>query len=398
MKFYTISYHASLPKNAEYPCAVLSKDNWDDYGYRTLYHLSYYKQRGKPVFSEGVKILRRNENVTETPEVFNLLDDNYCSLGISLSYYIALASLGKDIFQLVLSSLNDVAFNRRFEELFINIEGFETSLLRKGIDFLRGAKSLVVWYDAVLPHLSRFKTRIPTLQDVVAQLENLETNRTTMRHYDYFRDPDYGDLEDLPSKVKQNIREAQEEIHRTKELLRSWSIIITDELEDEPLLLVTNASSVSATNVVTEQTANLQRPLRVFLCHSFDDKEKVRELYKSLRLEGFSPWLDEENILPGQKWQNTINQAIRVSDVVIVCVSTSSVKKEGYVQREISSALNIAEEKPEDTIFIIPLRFDECDIPKRLNEYHAANYFETQGRERLMQSLRLRANDLSSKL
>jgi hypothetical protein len=42
-----------------------------------------------------------------------------------------------------------------------------------------------------------------------------------------------------------------------------------------------------------------------------------------------------------------ISKAIRNSDAIIICLSKASVLKEGYVQKEIKSALDIAEEKPE---------------------------------------------------
>jgi len=39
------------------------------------------------------------------------------------------------------------------------------------------------------------------------------------------------------------------------------------------------------------------RPLRVFLCHSSNDKPAVRELYQKLRAEPWiEPWLDEDKI------------------------------------------------------------------------------------------------------
>jgi len=40
------------------------------------------------------------------------------------------------------------------------------------------------------------------------------------------------------------------------------------------------------------------RKLRVFLCHTSQDKPIVRELYERLNAESWiDPWLDEENIL-----------------------------------------------------------------------------------------------------
>jgi hypothetical protein len=43
------------------------------------------------------------------------------------------------------------------------------------------------------------------------------------------------------------------------------------------------------------------RKLRVFLCHSSQDKPIVRELYQRLNAEGWiNPWLDEEQLLLDQ--------------------------------------------------------------------------------------------------
>ena len=42
------------------------------------------------------------------------------------------------------------------------------------------------------------------------------------------------------------------------------------------------------------------RPLRVFLCHSSNDKSAVREYYQKLRAAGWvDPWLDDEEPYPG---------------------------------------------------------------------------------------------------
>ena len=44
------------------------------------------------------------------------------------------------------------------------------------------------------------------------------------------------------------------------------------------------------------------RKFNVFLCHSSNDKEKVEDLYYKLRSDGYDPWLDEKQLLPGQEW------------------------------------------------------------------------------------------------
>ena len=142
------------------------------------------------------------------------------------------------------------------------------------------------------------------------------------------------------------------------------------------------------------------RKLHVFLCHASQDKLIVRELYQRLLAEGWvDPWLDEEKLLPGQDWDLEIEKAVESADAVIVCVSGRSVTKEGYVQKEIRKVLDIALEKPEETIFIIPLRLDNCELPRRLRSLHYVDYFPVANRgqvyQRLLQSLDVRFRQLN---
>lgn len=136
-------------------------------------------------------------------------------------------------------------------------------------------------------------------------------------------------------------------------------------------------------------------PLRVFLCHSSGDKDSVRGLYRQLKTESdIDPWLDEEKILPGQDWDFEIENALRDSDAIIVCCSTESVNKEGYVQKEVKRALDIAEEKPEGTIFIIPLKLNACELPRRISRWQSVNLFDEDGYDKLLRALRHRASKL----
>jgi|GEM_PF-1925018 len=122
--------------------------------------------------------------------------------------------------------------------------------------------------------------------------------------------------------------------------------------------------------------------LRVFLCHASQDKPIVRELYQRLRAEDWiEPWLDEEKLLPGQDWDMEIERAVEAADVVIVCLSNRSLTKEGYIQRELRFALDIALQKPEGTIFIIPLKLEDCEPPRKLRTWHYVEYFPPDKRD-----------------
>ncbi len=148
----------------------------------------------------------------------------------------------------------------------------------------------------------------------------------------------------------------------------------------------------------SKKSSKASRLLRVFLCHSSNDKPTVRQLYHRLRSDGIDPWLDEENLLPGQDWQHEIPKAVRCNDVVVVCLSHGAVTKSGYIQKEISYALDIADEQPEGTIFLIPVKLEQCDIPDRLRRWHWVNLFEEYGYEKLMRALQVRANEVGAVL
>jgi formylglycine-generating enzyme required for sulfatase activity len=138
----------------------------------------------------------------------------------------------------------------------------------------------------------------------------------------------------------------------------------------------------------------LPRQLKVFLCHASGDKPAVRNLYHRLRVSGFDPWLDEENLLPGQDWQLEILKAVRSSDAVVICLSSRAITKAGYVQKEIKYALDVADEQPEGAIFLIPLRLEECEVPERLRRWQWVDFYQEKGYERLLRALRARAESL----
>ena len=128
--------------------------------------------------------------------------------------------------------------------------------------------------------------------------------------------------------------------------------------------------------------------LSIFLCHSKSDKPKVRDLYQRLRAEGIDPWLDEEKLLPGQNWELEVQKAVRSSDIVIVCLSRTAINKAGYIHKEIKYALDIADQQPENTIFLIPVKFEKCEVPERLCKWHWVDLFKDDGYNKLMNSLR----------
>ncbi|MGB8647695.1 MAG: toll/interleukin-1 receptor domain-containing protein [Anaerolineae bacterium] len=132
-------------------------------------------------------------------------------------------------------------------------------------------------------------------------------------------------------------------------------------------------------------------PLRVLISHAAGDAPAASDLYRRLRAGGFDPWLDTESILPGQQAEREISRAVRASDVVLVCLSQNAVNKAGRVHKEIKYALDVADEQPEDAIFLIPVKLEPCDLPERLDHLAPVNLYEPNGYERLLLALRRQA-------
>jgi len=105
---------------------------------------------------------------------------------------------------------------------------------------------------------------------------------------------------------------------------------------------------------------------RVFIAYAVEDLELAEKLCLYLETWGCAPWIDRHRLLPGQDWPRRIQESIESSDFFIACFSTRSVNKRGGFQAEVRQALECARKIPLDDVFLIPVRFDECRVPMRI--------------------------------
>ncbi len=99
---------------------------------------------------------------------------------------------------------------------------------------------------------------------------------------------------------------------------------------------------------------------KVFISYAREDIEKALNLYHDLKDAGLIPWIDDEDLLPGQNWKTIIQREIRESRYFIAVLSKASLDKRGFVQKELKMALDIRDEFPDDKVFLIPVRLDDC--------------------------------------
>lgn len=98
----------------------------------------------------------------------------------------------------------------------------------------------------------------------------------------------------------------------------------------------------------------------IFISYAREDYDIAQKLYFDLKNSGLNPWLDRECLLPGQNWKIEILKNIRNCSHFIAIISSNSVNKKGYVQKELKEALEILDEFPESHVYLIPVRLDDC--------------------------------------
>jgi hypothetical protein len=127
--------------------------------------------------------------------------------------------------------------------------------------------------------------------------------------------------------------------------------------------------------------------VQIFLSYAREDEEKVENLYQRLSDEGFKPWMDTKDILPGEKWPSSIRKAIRRSDFFLLCLSENSVDKRGWIQKEIREALENLQGMLDSDIYLVPVRLEKCEVPESLREFQWVDLFEEDGWTRLVEAV-----------
>jgi hypothetical protein len=129
----------------------------------------------------------------------------------------------------------------------------------------------------------------------------------------------------------------------------------------------------------------------VFLAYAQEDRARVRKLFRQLQRAGLESWMDCQKLLPGQKWPRAIEQTIEISDFFLGCFSKNSISKRGQFQSELAFALEVATRFPQDDFFFVPVRLDECELPRQIaNTTHYIDLFPSwnRGVRKLIAALR----------
>jgi len=132
---YKVTRWGSSSLTTDKSLVYLRIDNWNDFGFRTYFHMTVFDENGVEHEIGGIKIgfvgqtdEVSTHSVLELP--FENPDKQFFSLGQSPEFYKALSKLNPEFRDAILKDLNDVIFNPDILEVAQQETVFNTSLLR----------------------------------------------------------------------------------------------------------------------------------------------------------------------------------------------------------------------------------------------------------------------------
>jgi len=129
-----------------------------------------------------------------------------------------------------------------------------------------------------------------------------------------------------------------------------------------------------------------QRP-QVFLSYAREDQIVIAKLCRKLSHAGMRPWMDVENIAPGEEWQPAINRAIETSSVFLAFLSPRSTAKAGVLRQEMERARELRARK-NSPLRVIPVRIEPCEAPDSLRDLQWIDLYDPDGWDRLIRAIR----------
>lgn len=102
------------------------------------------------------------------------------------------------------------------------------------------------------------------------------------------------------------------------------------------------------------------KPVRIFISYTSSDSHVAIGIYHRLKDNGYSPWIDQRDLIAGRNFEREIQKAIKESDFFISCVSVVAVERPFF---ELETQLAVARHDEIGEPFVLPIRVDESELP-----------------------------------
>lgn len=130
------------------------------------------------------------------------------------------------------------------------------------------------------------------------------------------------------------------------------------------------ATQTTVRFVITYEQLIDSRPRRVFLSYKSADREVVKDFKDTLVALGYAPWMDEDQLVAGDKLHRGLLKAFNESIAAIFFI-TENFRDEKYLAAEIDYATNEATEREDFRIITLILgeKQSEIQVPSLLKQY-----------------------------
>jgi len=129
----------------------------------------------------------------------------------------------------------------------------------------------------------------------------------------------------------------------------------------------------------------------VFICHAHEDAAIAARVSDGLRANSINVWLDKDALDAGESWNREIEVSLEhdVNYCVVLQSANLLHKSVGYVNKEISIALDRQQQYREPRIFLIPAFIDAAEnMLRELEDLQAVDLTTNDGIDRLVRVIR----------
>ena len=102
--------------------------------------------------------------------------------------------------------------------------------------------------------------------------------------------------------------------------------------------------------------------MKAFVSYSSVDKDLARRVAEQIRVRGWDAWIDETGLSPGDELAASLAQSLGDADVFVLVLTAASAAS-NWVRYELN---RILPRLVNDGVKVIPLRFDDVDVPPAL--------------------------------
>lgn len=131
---------------------------------------------------------------------------------------------------------------------------------------------------------------------------------------------------------------------------------------------------IKRTNFVKEINLYKKSPKdlpSVFISYSTKDSFLASKLEKNLKDRAMRVWIAKDDLIVGQPWESELYKTIQNADYLLLVVTHNSLESK-WVLKELNKA-RMREIENEETV-ILPLLFENCKLPHRLERIHYADF------------------------